>query len=74
MPLCWEHHGNRAVREGKWKLIHRTDDNIYELYDLSTDFSEAKDVVRDNPEIRDKLAAKLKEWVNSTTAKNPGAK
>ena len=22
-PLCWEHEGNKAVRDGKWKLVLR---------------------------------------------------
>jgi len=32
-PLFWEHGGNRAVRDGKWKLVQRHN-NDWELYNL----------------------------------------
>jgi arylsulfatase len=34
--LFFEHQGNRAVREGKWKLV-AFDDKPWELYDFSND-------------------------------------
>ncbi len=34
--LFWEHEGNHAVREGKWKLVSRFP-NSWELYDMERD-------------------------------------
>ncbi len=40
-PLFWEHHGNRAVRHGDWKMVsRRNNDNTWELYNLKDDRSE----------------------------------
>ena len=35
-PIFWEHEGNRAVREGKWKLVAKHN-QPWELYDISLD-------------------------------------
>jgi arylsulfatase len=42
-PLFWEHEGNRAVREGKWKLVARAQGK-WELYDLEADRTELTDL------------------------------
>ncbi|MEZ5354415.1 MAG: arylsulfatase [Bryobacteraceae bacterium] len=41
--LFWEHEGNRAVRDGKWKLVSRYPGN-WELYDLEADRTEVNDL------------------------------
>ena len=53
--LCWEHEGNRAVRQGNWKLVaqHRQE---WELYDLAADRTEMHDLAQSNP-------AKVKELI-----------
>jgi hypothetical protein len=33
--LFWEHEGNRAVRDGKWKLVAKSPAGRWELYDLT---------------------------------------
>lgn len=38
-PIFWEHEGNRAVREGKWKLVAK-EDQPWELYDIDADRTE----------------------------------
>jgi arylsulfatase len=53
--LCWEHEGNRAVRQGKWKLVSRHPDN-WELYDLDADRTELHNLAASNQ-------AKVKEMV-----------
>ncbi len=64
----WEFHennGRQAVRWGKWKGIRLNvskDDNApIELYDLSTDPSEQKNVAAKNPLIVEKIKMMLKE-------------
>jgi arylsulfatase len=56
-PLFWEHEGNRAVREGDWKLVAK-EDQSWELYDLSKDRSEQHNLADTNPDKVKDLAAK----------------
>jgi arylsulfatase A-like enzyme len=39
----WEHEGNRAVIDGRWKLVSRYP-NRWELYDLEADRCEQRDL------------------------------
>lgn len=56
--LWWEHIGNAAIIRGKWKLV-RQYDRPWELYDLSTDRNELKDLASANPNLVAELTA---EW------------
>lgn len=56
-PLFWEHEGNRAIRDGDWKLVAK-ENRPWELYDLKTDRSETHDLANENPELVKKLEAK----------------
>jgi len=42
-PLYFEHEGNRAIREGKWKLV-KLRNRPWELYDLEADRTELNDL------------------------------
>jgi arylsulfatase A-like enzyme len=42
--LCWEHHGNRAIRQGDWKLVARGETGPWELYNMKTDRTETHDL------------------------------
>lgn len=41
--IFWEHEGNKAVRDGKWKLVSRFPER-WELYDMETDRTELHDL------------------------------
>jgi arylsulfatase A-like enzyme len=56
--LWWEHIGNAAIIRGKWKLVRQYDWN-WELYDLSSDRNELKDLASANPDLVAELTA---EW------------
>ena len=56
-PLFWEHEGNRAIRDGDWKLVAK-ENKPWELYDLKTDRSETHDLSAEKPELAKELAAK----------------
>lgn len=56
--LYWEHMGNRAALEGKWKLVSRYPD-AWELYDLEADRTEMNDLVDKFP---DKAAQLLNDY------------
>lgn len=50
--IFWEHEGNRAVRQGNWKLVsrHRADGpGAWELYDLKRDRSELHNLAAELP-------------------------
>ena len=47
--VFWEHEGNRAVRQGKWKLVSRFRGQ-WELYDISVDPSEIHNLAEALPE------------------------
>jgi arylsulfatase A-like enzyme len=61
--LFWRTGGgtNYAIRSGDWKLV-RNGKQPDELYDLSQDIAEAKDLASAKPEIAARLAADLAAW------------
>ena len=59
--LFWEHEGNSAVREGKWKLVSRFPDT-WELYDMEQDRTESHDLARQEPERVQKMASDYAAW------------
>ncbi len=59
--LYFNHNHNRALRIGDWKLIATGDAGPWELYDLSKDRSEQKDLSGAQPERARQLAARWKE-------------
>jgi len=59
------------VRDGNWKLIHYYEDDRMELFNLSEDPGETKDLAAtQSDQVRD-LRAKLNNWRKSTDAKAP---
>ena len=48
--LCWELFGNRAIRQGKWKLVWAREQSKWELYDLEADRTETNDLAKKYPE------------------------
>lgn len=59
--LYWEHEGNRAVRQGKWKLVSRHPGK-WELYDLEADRTEMRDLSGRAAAKASELAAKYERW------------
>ena len=57
--IFWEHEGNRAIREGKWKLV-ATNKGQWELYDLEADRTELRNLAKEQPE---RAAALNNAWV-----------
>ena len=81
--LIWHypHYGNQGgepssiIRRGDWKLIHYYEDNRKELYNLSEDLSETRDVSIEFPEkvnqLNDELFAYLEEVGARLPVKDP---
>jgi arylsulfatase len=77
--ICWEHEGNRAIREGKWKLasksvlnnsfafdkIDELDLKDWELYDMENDRTEMMNLADQHPEIVKKMAVEWNTWAKS---------
>jgi arylsulfatase A-like enzyme len=59
--LCWEHHGNRAVRSGDWKLVS-IEGGEWELFDLKHDRTETRNLASQNFEIVRRLLGVYIEW------------
>jgi arylsulfatase A-like enzyme len=61
-PLYFEHEGNRAIRDGKWKLVAKNPAGKWELYDTEADRTEMNDIAAENPEMVKELATKWETW------------
>jgi arylsulfatase len=60
--IYWEHEGNRAVRQGRWKLVAKGAAGPWELYDMAADRSELKDLAADDPDRVRNMAALWDAW------------
>lgn len=61
-PLFWEHEGNRAVRDGMWKLVARGPDRPWELYNMENDRTETDNRAEAESGIVAGLAAEYERW------------
>jgi arylsulfatase A-like enzyme len=59
--VFWEHEGNRAVRDGKWKLVSRHP-GPWELYDMQADRTEMNNLAARLPVIVQDLARSYEAW------------
>lgn len=48
-PLFFEHESNRAIRDGRWKLV-AMEDQPWELYDMENDRTESENLVALHPD------------------------
>lgn len=62
--LAWEHEGNRALREGDWKVVapFRGD---WELYELCRDRTETNNLATKYPGKAAELSAKWQQWADN---------
>ena len=68
------HRSNRlggAIRSGPYKLIEHYDDGSYELYNLSADIGETRDLSKREPGKAHELLEKLRTWRKETRAAMP---
>ena len=67
--LFWEWGGNRAVRQGDWKLCWDRKVKRWELYDLPRDRTEIRDLADKHPQLVDELGDRWFAWAKSTGLK-----
>ncbi|MGH8018928.1 MAG: arylsulfatase, partial [Opitutaceae bacterium] len=61
--LFWEHDGNRAVRQGKWKIVSRYT-QPWELYDMEADRTETNDLATQEAGKVERLASLYDAWAH----------
>jgi arylsulfatase len=59
--ICWEHEGNRAVRQGRWKLVDKYPDR-WELYDMTADRTEMHELSAKEPAKMQELLNIYEQW------------
>jgi arylsulfatase len=64
----WEHEGNRALRQGNWKIVSRYPGG-WELYDLTADRLETSDLAKERPEKLAELTELYQAWAQRTGVK-----
>lgn len=62
-------HPHSAIRIGRNKLLWFPETDRVELYDLEADISESKDLSEQKPEVADRLATRLKEYLSDVDAR-----
>ncbi|MCH8217040.1 MAG: arylsulfatase [Planctomycetes bacterium] len=60
--LAWEWSGNRAYREGQWKVVWDKLVEKWELYDIPVDRTETRNLAGEHPERTEAMAAKWTAW------------
>lgn len=60
-PIFFEHESNRAVRDGKWKLV-ALEGEPWSLYDMSKDRGETNNLAETYPNTVARLAAEWYSW------------
>ena len=73
--MCWEHEGNAAVRDGRWKLVKNFNASLHgadpysgaergdwELYDSDSDRTELRNQASAHPERVQRMKAFWEEW------------
>ncbi len=58
-PIFFEHEGNRAVRDGRWKLVAKGPAGAWELYDLEADRTETHNLAARHP---DRVRTMVGQW------------
>lgn len=64
-PLFWERAGNRAVRKGKWKLVSTYPSYTWELYDVSVDRGETKNIAAQYSKVVNELSEAYFKWAKA---------
>lgn len=70
-PLGFEHHGNLALRDGRWKIVsqyQRNKPRNWELFDMKLDRTEQNNLAQKMPEKLNEMVGKYQTWANKVGA------
>ena len=65
--LGFEHHGNLALRDGRYKIVsayRNGEPTVWELYDMQQDRTELNDLSETMPEKKQELIEKWQDWAD----------
>ena len=65
--MFWEFRKVLAMRDGDWKILIQKNGEV-ELYDLSNDISERKNLVKEKPQKAEQMSKELRAWYKEVTA------
>lgn len=65
-PLFWEHAGNRAVRQGDWKLVSHYPNLDWFLYNITEDRGETKNQIGKQPALLNQLGTAYYKWAKKS--------
>ncbi|MDB4812902.1 sulfatase-like hydrolase/transferase [Akkermansiaceae bacterium] len=65
-PLYWFYSGNRAIRDGDWKLVWDKNVKKWELYNLAEDRTEMHDLAEKKPVLVKRLRTQWEKWAYKT--------
>lgn len=60
--LYFEHEGNRAVRQGEWKIVSAYPENKWQLYNIKADRTELNDLSASQPQKMNELIEMYNTW------------
>ena len=66
--LFWEHEGNAAVRDGRWKLVREGQRGSWELFDMNADRTEQHDLAAKHPDRVESMRRDWNQWARSVNA------
>ena len=66
--LYFRYRDTAGMRQGRWKVVRPGKDRPLELYDLSVDFAEARDLAVDRSELAGNLWREYEAWLASLQA------
>lgn len=67
--LAWFWSGNRAFRQGDWKLVWDKEFKIWELYNLNEDRCETRDLATEYPSRVDSMSRSYLDWAEEMELK-----
>ena len=67
--IAWYWARNRAIREGDWKLVWDNGVRKWELYDLSQDRCETRDIAATNPNRVASMSERYRDWAEEMELK-----
>jgi arylsulfatase A-like enzyme len=68
-PLFFEHEGNRAMRDGRWKIVAKGFDGAWELYDMTADRGETNNLAEEQLERVKTMAGQWEAWAKHAQVK-----
>lgn len=63
-PIFFEHEGNRAIRDGKWKLVSKGPTSGWELYDMEKDRTEMHDLSKKHKDVAAYMMWQWEQWAH----------